>query len=35
MLLLVVEIRTMPVAMACLVLAGLAQSMSMISAAMC
>jgi MFS family permease len=33
MLLVFVEIRTMPVAMACLVLAGLAQSMSMISAA--
>jgi hypothetical protein len=28
-----VEIRTMPVAMACLVLAGMAQSMSMIAAA--
>lgn len=33
MLLMFVEIRTMPVAMACLVLAGIAQSMSMISAA--
>jgi MFS family permease len=33
MLLAFVEIRTMPVAMACLVLAGIAQSMSMISAA--
>lgn len=33
MLLVFVEIRTMPVAMACLVLAGTAQSMSMISAA--
>jgi hypothetical protein len=33
MLLVFVEIRTMPVAMACLVLAGIAQSMSMISAA--
>jgi MFS family permease len=33
MLLVFVEIRTMPVAMACLVLAGMAQSMSMISAA--
>jgi MFS family permease len=33
MLLLFVEIRTMPLAMACLVLAGIAQSMSMISAA--
>lgn len=33
MLLVFVEIRTMPVAMACLVLAGVAQSMSMISAA--
>jgi MFS family permease len=32
-LLVFVEIRTMPVAMACLVLAGIAQSMSMISAA--
>jgi MFS family permease len=33
MLLVFVEIRTMPVARACLVLAGIAQSMSMISAA--
>ncbi|WP_454645626.1 MFS transporter [Bradyrhizobium liaoningense] len=33
MLLVFVEVRTMPVAMACLVLAGIAQSMSMISAA--
>jgi MFS family permease len=33
MLLVFVEIRMMPVAMACLVLAGIAQSMSMISAA--
>ncbi len=33
MLLVFVELRTMPVAMACLVLAGIAQSMSMISAA--
>lgn len=33
MLLVFVEIRIMPVAMACLVLAGIAQSMSMISAA--
>jgi MFS family permease len=33
MLLVFAEIRTMPVAMACLVLAGMAQSMSMISAA--
>ncbi|MGX4770635.1 MFS transporter [Bradyrhizobium guangdongense] len=33
LLLVFVEIRTMPVAMACLVLAGTAQSMSMISAA--
>jgi len=33
MLLVFVEIRTIPVAMACLVLAGIAQSMSMISAA--
>jgi MFS family permease len=33
MLLVFVELRTMPVAMACLVLAGVAQSMSMISAA--
>jgi MFS family permease len=33
MLLVFVEIRTVPVAMACLVLAGMAQSMSMISAA--
>jgi MFS family permease len=33
MLLVFVEIRTMPAAMACLVLAGMAQSMSMISAA--
>jgi MFS family permease len=33
MLLVFVEIRTMPVAMACLVLTGIAQSMSMISAA--
>jgi len=33
MLLVFVETRTMPVAMACLVLAGIAQSMSMISAA--
>jgi MFS family permease len=33
MLLVFVEIRTMPVAMACLLLAGMAQSMSMISAA--
>jgi MFS family permease len=33
MLLVFVEIRTMPVAMACLVLAGIAQSMSMIAAA--
>jgi hypothetical protein len=33
MLLVFVEIRTMPVAMACLTLAGIAQSMSMISAA--
>ncbi|MBR0799046.1 MFS transporter [Bradyrhizobium jicamae] len=33
MLLVFVELRTMPVAMACLVLAGTAQSMSMISAA--
>ena len=33
MLLVFVEIRTMPVALACLVLAGMAQSMSMISAA--
>jgi MFS family permease len=33
MLLVFVEIRAMPVAMACLVLAGMAQSMSMISAA--
>jgi MFS family permease len=33
MLLVFVEIRTMPIAMACLVLAGIAQSMSMISAA--
>jgi MFS family permease len=33
MLLVFVEIRTMPVAMACLVLAGMAQSLSMISAA--
>jgi MFS family permease len=33
MLLVFVEIRTMPAAMACLVLAGIAQSMSMISAA--
>jgi MFS family permease len=33
MLVVFVEIRTMPVAMACLVLAGIAQSMSMISAA--
>ena len=33
MLLVFVEIRTMPVAMACLVLAGMAQSMSMIAAA--
>ncbi len=33
MLLVFVEIRAMPVAMACLVLAGIAQSMSMISAA--
>ncbi|SFJ76936.1 MFS transporter [Bradyrhizobium sp. cf659] len=33
MLLMFVEIRTMPVAMACLALAGIAQSMSMISAA--
>lgn len=33
MLLVFVEIRTMPVAMACLVLVGVAQSMSMISAA--
>jgi MFS family permease len=33
MLMVFVEIRTMPVAMACLVLAGMAQSMSMISAA--
>ncbi|MCS3731661.1 MFS transporter [Bradyrhizobium betae] len=33
LLLVFVEIRTMPVAMACLVLAGVAQSMSMISAA--
>lgn len=33
MLLVFVEIRTIPVAMACLVLAGMAQSMSMISAA--
>ncbi|KRP87599.1 arabinose ABC transporter permease [Bradyrhizobium pachyrhizi] len=33
MLLVFVELRTMPVAMACLLLAGIAQSMSMISAA--
>jgi MFS family permease len=33
MLMVFVEIRTMPVAMACLMLAGIAQSMSMISAA--
>jgi hypothetical protein len=33
MLLVFVEIRTMPVAMACLMLAGIAQSLSMISAA--
>ncbi|MGW1421215.1 MFS transporter [Bradyrhizobium manausense] len=33
LLLLFVEIKTMPVAMACLVLAGIAQSLSMISAA--
>jgi len=33
MLLVFVELRTMPVAMACLLLAGMAQSMSMISAA--
>jgi MFS family permease len=33
MLLVFVELRSMPVAMACLVLAGIAQSMSMISAA--
>jgi predicted MFS family arabinose efflux permease len=33
MLLAFVELRTMPMAMACLVLAGVAQSMSMISAA--
>ena len=33
MLLVFVELKTMPVAMACLVLAGIAQSMSMISAA--
>ena len=33
MLLVFVEIKTMPVAMACLVLAGMAQSMSMIAAA--
>lgn len=33
MLLVFVELRTVPVAMACLVLAGIAQSMSMISAA--
>ncbi|UVO39233.1 MFS transporter [Bradyrhizobium arachidis] len=33
LLLVFVEIRTMPIAMACLVLAGIAQSMSMISAA--
>lgn len=33
MLLVFVELRTMPVAMACLVLAGIAQSMSMIAAA--
>jgi MFS family permease len=33
MLMVFVEIRTMPVAMACLLLAGIAQSMSMISAA--
>jgi MFS family permease len=33
MLLVFVELRTMPVAMACLILAGMAQSMSMISAA--
>ena len=33
MLLVFVELRTMPVAMACLVLAGVAQSMSMIAAA--
>jgi MFS family permease len=33
MLLVFVEIRTIPIAMACLVLAGMAQSMSMISAA--
>jgi hypothetical protein len=33
MLMVFVEIRTMPVAMACLVLAGMAQSLSMISAA--
>ena len=33
MLLVFVELRTIPVAMACLVLAGMAQSMSMISAA--
>ena len=33
MLLVFVELRTMPVAMACLVLAGMAQSLSMISAA--
>lgn len=33
MLLVFVEIRTLPVAMACLVLAGIAQSLSMISAA--
>jgi MFS family permease len=33
MLMVFVELRTMPVAMACLVLAGIAQSMSMISAA--
>ena len=33
LLLVFVEIRTMPVAMACLVLAGIAQSMSMIAAA--
>src|SRR5262249_22496017 len=33
MLLVFVELRTMPVAMTCLVMAGMAQSMSMISAA--
>jgi predicted MFS family arabinose efflux permease len=33
MLLVFVEIRAMPIAMACLILAGIAQSMSMISAA--